>query len=103
MPDVAWCGGISEAKRIATMAEAYHLPVAPHDCTGPVTMLASIHLCMNLPNALTQEMVRAFYFGWYPELVTALPRVEDGHIYAPEGPGLGTTLRPDLVARRDGC
>lgn len=98
MPDVAWCGGISEAKRIATMAEAYHLPFAPHDCTGPITLVASVHLGLNVPNTLTQETVRAFYYGWYPKLVTKLPRIEKGYIYPPEGPGLGTALQPDLDA-----
>ena len=44
MLDLSWCGGISEAKKIATMAEAYQLPVAPHDCTGPVVLIASTHL-----------------------------------------------------------
>jgi L-alanine-DL-glutamate epimerase-like enolase superfamily enzyme len=52
MLDVSWCGGIGEAKKIATMAEARHLPVAPHDCTGPVVFTASTHLSVNLPNAL---------------------------------------------------
>ena len=54
MLDVSWCGGIGEAKKIATMAEAYHLPVAAHDCTARVVLAASTHLCVNLPNALTQ-------------------------------------------------
>ena len=44
MLDCGWVGGLSEAKKIATMAEAYHLPVAPHDCTGPVTYVADVHL-----------------------------------------------------------
>ncbi len=44
MLDIAWCGGISEARKIAAMAEAWHLPVAPHDCTGPVVFAASTHL-----------------------------------------------------------
>ncbi|HEX2183698.1 MAG TPA: mandelate racemase/muconate lactonizing enzyme family protein, partial [Rubrobacteraceae bacterium] len=70
MLDVSWCGGIGEAKKIATMAEARHLPVAPHDCTGPVVFTASTHLSVNLPNALVQESVRAYYTGWYKELVT---------------------------------
>ena len=48
MLDLAWCGGTSEAKKIATMAELWHLPVAPHDCTGPVLVLcASTHLSLN--------------------------------------------------------
>src|SRR5918998_5920068 len=101
MLDLSWCGGLSEAKKISTMAEAYHLPVAPHDCTGPVVLAASTHLCVNLPNALTQETVRAYYTGWYKELVTELPEVSDGYVSPPEGPGLGTELLPDLRERPD--
>ncbi len=101
MLDVSWCGGIGEAKKIATMAEARHLPVAPHDCTGPVVFTASTHLSVNLPNALVQESVRAYYTGWYKELVTALPSVADGHLKPPEGPGLGTDLLPGLRERPD--
>lgn len=101
MLDIAWCGGLSEAKKIATMAEAHHLPVAPHDCTGPVVFVASCHLSLNAPNALVQESVRAFYTGWYKELVTELPRIEQGFIHPLEGPGLGTRLLPDVARRAD--
>lgn len=96
MLDLSWCGGISEARKIAAMAEAWHLPVAPHDCTGPVVLTASTHLSLNAPNALIQESVRAFYKTWYRDLVTALPPVEGGMITVPEGPGLGLDLAPDL-------
>jgi L-alanine-DL-glutamate epimerase-like enolase superfamily enzyme len=101
MLDLSWCGGLGEAKKIATMAEAWHLPVAPHDCTGPVVLTASTHLSCNAPNALVQESVRAFYTGWYQELVTALPEVKDGMIAPPPGPGLGMELLPDLTRRAD--
>jgi L-alanine-DL-glutamate epimerase-like enolase superfamily enzyme len=101
MLDLSWCGGLSEAKKIATMAEAHQLPVAPHDCTGPVVLTASTHLSINLPNAFIQETVRAFYTGWYTELLTALPDVADGTIAPPPGPGLGTELLPDLWDRPD--
>jgi galactonate dehydratase len=101
MLDVSWCGGLSEARKIATMTEAYQLPVAPHDCTGPVVLMASVHLSMNATNALIQETVRAFLTGWYTELVTHLPRIENGYVYAPEGPGLGTELLPGLEGRPD--
>ncbi len=101
MLDIAWCGGISEAKKIATMAEAYQLPIAPHDCTGPVVLTASVHLALASPNALVQEVVRAFYTDWYRELVTALPPLERGFISAPAGPGLGVELLPDLARRPD--
>jgi L-alanine-DL-glutamate epimerase-like enolase superfamily enzyme len=99
MLDISWCGGLSEAKKIATMAEAWHLPVAPHDCTGPVVLAASTHLSLNAPNALVQESVRAFYRTWYGDLVTALPEVRNGMITVPPGPGLGLELHPDIDRR----
>ena len=101
MLDVGWCGGLGEARKIAAMAESHHLPIAPHDCTGPVVFAASTHLSVNAPNALVQESVRAYYAGWYRELVTRLPRVENGSVYPPEGPGLGTELLPNLRERPD--
>ena len=99
MLDLGWCGGLSEARKIAAMAEAWHLPVAPHDCTGPVVLAASTHLCLNAPNALVQESVRAFYGGWYGDIVTAVPPVKAGMITTPPGPGLGLELHPDLDRR----
>jgi galactonate dehydratase len=99
MFDLGWCGGLSEARKIASMAEAWHLSVAPHDCTGPIVYTASTHLSPNAPNALVQESVRAFYRGWYQEVVTALPRVEHGFVTVPEGPGLGCELMPDIDKR----
>ena len=101
MLDVSWAGGVSEAKKIAAMAEAYQLPVTLHDCTGPVVLTASTHLSLHLPNALIQEMVRAFYYGWYKDLVTELPHVENGRIRPPGGAGLGTELQPGVRKRAD--
>ena len=99
MLDLSWCGGISEARKIAAMAEAWHLPVAPHDCTGPVVLAASTHLSLNAPNALVQESVRAYYRTWYRDLVTAVPEVANGCITVPPGPGLGLDLMPDIGER----
>jgi galactonate dehydratase len=99
MLDLSWCGGLSEARKIAAMVEAWHLPIAPHDCTGPVVLCASTHLSLNAPNALIQESVRAFYRTWYRDLVTAVPKVENGYITVPPGPGLGLELAPDLDRR----
>jgi L-alanine-DL-glutamate epimerase-like enolase superfamily enzyme len=101
MLDLSWCGGLTEARKIAGMAEAYHVPVAPHDCTGPVVYMASCHFSLHAPNALIQESVRAFYTGWYTELVTALPTVRRGEVTVPDGPGLGLELRPGIEARPD--
>lgn len=94
--DVSWCGGLSEARKIAAMAEAWHLPIAPHDCTGPVVLCASTHLSLNAPNALIQESVRAFHRTWYRDLTTALPPIDKGRITVPPGPGLGMELNPEL-------
>lgn len=101
MLDVGWCGGLSEAKKIATMAECYELPVAPHDCTGPVLLTAAVHLSLSCPNTLVQEVVRAFYFGWYQELVEDLPPLRRGRITALDKPGLGVALRPATRERPD--
>lgn len=101
MLDLAWCGGLTEAKAIASIAEANHLPIAPHDCTGPVVWAASCHLSVNAPNTLIQESVRAFYTGWYTELVDNLPELQDGELAPPVGDGLGMSLRPELFSRTD--
>jgi L-alanine-DL-glutamate epimerase-like enolase superfamily enzyme len=98
MFDLGWVGGLSEACRIASLAQAYDLPIAPHDCTGPVVLTASTHLVTNAPNALMQETVRAYYTGWYRDVVTEMPAIRGGQISPPPGPGLGTRLRPGLAA-----
>ena len=79
MFDLGWCGGISEARRIAALADAWQLPVAPHDCIGPLVFAASLHFSIWAPNALVQESVRAFYTGWYNELVTLRAAAGERH------------------------
>jgi L-alanine-DL-glutamate epimerase-like enolase superfamily enzyme len=101
MLDLSWCGGLTEARKIAGMAEAWQVPVAPHDCTGPVVYMASCHFSLFAPNALIQESVRAFYTGWYRELVTDLPRVAQGSVTIPDAPGLGLELLPGIAERPD--
>jgi galactonate dehydratase len=101
MMDLSWCGGISEAKKIATLAEAWQKPVAPHDCTGPVVLMASLHLAFASPNAIFQEVVRAFLSTFYRDLVTELPVLRQGLLDAPHAPGLGTQLAPGLKQRAD--
>jgi L-alanine-DL-glutamate epimerase-like enolase superfamily enzyme len=99
--DVGWVGGITTARKVAALAESHERPVAPHDCTGPVVYAAATHLSLHLPNAILQESVRAFWDGWYRELVTALPLIEHGMVTVPPGPGLGLELRPELFERGD--
>lgn len=99
--DLAWCGGITEGRKIATLAQTYKVPVAFHDCTGPVTLAASTHLALNSSNCFIQEMVRAFYYGWYQDVVTGLPPVTKGQITVSTAPGIGLELHPDVAKRAD--
>jgi galactonate dehydratase len=101
MIDPAWCGGISEARKIGHMAETYGLPVTFHDCAGPINLLAGLHLALNAPNAVYHEIVRAFIRTFYDDLVTQNIRLENGHALPPEGPGLGTALLPEVLTRAD--
>jgi L-alanine-DL-glutamate epimerase-like enolase superfamily enzyme len=101
MPDLIWTGGITETHRIAIMASAHQVPVAPHDATGPVNIFACAQICMNSPNAMIMEHVRPYLYGWYGEMVDPLPPIENGWLYAPENPGIGTRLRPEVFDRPD--
>ncbi|MBV9244992.1 MAG: mandelate racemase/muconate lactonizing enzyme family protein [Methylobacteriaceae bacterium] len=101
MIDIAWCGGLSEARKIANMAEACELPVTLHDCTGPIVFAASCALSATLPNVNYQEAVRAYFTGWYREVVDRLPEVADGAVTPLDGPGLGLALKPEIFERSD--
>ncbi len=96
MLDLSWCGGITEARKIASLADAYQKPIAPHDCTGPVVLWASLHLALASPNAIFQEVVRAFLHSFYKDLVTELPVLDKGFLAKPDAPGLGTELSPTV-------
>ena len=76
------------------MAEAYSTPVTMHDCNGSVQFATAIHLSCHLANAAVQESVRAYYLGWYSDLVERSPEVVDGFAAPPAGPGHGMKLRP---------
>lgn len=99
MVDPTWCGGISESRRIAALADAHRLPVTFHDCTGPFTLLAGVHLCFGSANASYQEVVRAYLHDVYPEFVDQLDLPEQGKFRPPTRAGLGAVLQPDIVSR----
>ena len=101
MVDPGWVGGITEANKVISLASTYGVPVAPHDCTGPVVLTVGTHLGVAFANIELQEMVRNFYFGWYADMVTVLPKLERGFLEPPTGPGLGTALQPGINTRSD--
>ena len=103
MIDPTWVGGISESRRIADLAQAYNIPVTMHDCTGPLTLYAGLHLNAALPNCILQETVRAHIHTVYGELIDEVPRIVDGCIDLPSRPGLGVALHESLFdPGRDG-
>lgn len=101
MLDLVWCGGFTGGRKIAALAEAYARPVAPHDCTGPVSLWAGIHFALHATTAVYQEVVRASLATWYGEIVDHLPAIADGCIGLPTRPGLGVRLRDEFKARTD--
>ncbi len=98
MPDVAWCGGISELRRIAAMAEAQHIRISPHDALGPVAIAAGFQVCMTTPNLYRQECVHT-WFDVFEKLIDPMFDVRDGSIYPSDRPGLGIELDMDAVER----
>jgi L-alanine-DL-glutamate epimerase-like enolase superfamily enzyme len=101
MPDMAWTGGLSETRKICSLADTYYLPVTSHDCIGPVAVWSATHLMLHVPNALVVETVRAYYKGWYNEVMTEPLPVSEGMISLTERPGLGTALREEVLNRPD--
>ncbi len=101
MPDICWTGGISEAKKIATMAETHYLPVAPHNCGGPVLHAASLHLAANLPNLRILETVRRHYGEEYLGIVGPTLAPVKGEFELPPGPGLGVSIDNAVFSRSD--
>ena len=101
MLDLAWCGGLTEGRKIAALAEAYGKPLAPHDCTGPVILWAGLHPGLHAPSAIFQEVVRATLATWYQGLVTELPVIRDGMVRLSTVIGLCTSLQPEVEQRDD--
>lgn len=104
-PDISHCGGISEIKRIAAMAEAYDVAIAPHCPLGPIALAACLQIGLCTPNHVIQEMSLGIHYnvqaGDYdinsyvtnPEVFN----VQDGYVEAFKGPGLGIEVNEDLV------
>ena len=99
MIDPTWVGGISESVRIAHIAQAYNIPVTLHDCTGPLTLFAGLHVNAVVPGCCFQETVRAHIQTFYADLIDTPVPIAQGHTPLPTRPGLGTRLNPDLFEK----
>ncbi len=101
MPDITRCGGPSEMKRIATMAEAYNVLVAPHNPNGPLSTLASAHVCASIPNFFRCE----YMFNdvpWRDAVLTHPLEVHEGKLHLSRRPGLGVDLVEEELGRHPG-
>lgn len=101
MPDLCWCGGLSEAFKIAAAAETHYRPLAPHNCGGPVLHAASLHLAASVTNLYILETVRRHYLEEYAGLVDRTYPPQNGRMPLPDGPGFGVELLPETLARAD--
>ena len=98
-PDAGRIGGISQLKKLAAMAEAHYIMVAPHSGSlGPVAEYASLHVMASIPNALILERVE-FDVPVRYEVVVPHPETVDGYIEVPDRPGLGVDINEDVVAK----
>ena len=96
-PDLIYAGGITEVRKIAAIADTYHVPVSPHNTKGPVGIAAAAHLMASIPNAAPMELVTGI--DWRDEIITEPLAVEEGCLLLPRGPGLGVELDMDGVEK----
>jgi galactonate dehydratase len=96
-PDLCHAGGITEARLIAGMAEAYYAAVAPHNPLGPISLAAGVQLAASIPNFLCQEQV-SLGDGYLKKPFV----VRDGYLDLPTGPGLGIELDEEALAGKIG-
>jgi galactonate dehydratase len=101
-PDLSHAGGISECRRIAAMAEAYDVAVAPHCPLGPLALAACLQLAANAPNVAIQEMSLGIHYNVGHDLLEFITDPEvltpvDGYLPIPTKPGLGVTIDEEKV------
>jgi len=98
-PDTGRAGGITQMKKIAAMAEAHHIQMAPHSGSlGPVAEYAALHLLAAIPNALVLERIDDDWDG-RSSVIVPHPVQEGGSLAVPEAPGLGCDIDEEFVAR----
>ncbi len=95
--DVIHAGGLLDMKKIAAMADARNMLMAPHNSNGPVSTAASLHFDFCTTNVKVQECFDDFSESWVLEAVPGAPRPKDGYFDPPQGPGLGISLNEALI------
>jgi galactonate dehydratase len=101
MPDITRCGGPSEMKRMATMAETYGVQIAPHNPNGPLSTLASAHVAASLPNFFRLEFMLTDV-PWRDEVISSPLPIENGRLQLSDEPGLGVSLVDEVLEQHPG-
>ncbi|MFO1141316.1 MAG: mandelate racemase/muconate lactonizing enzyme family protein [Amaricoccus sp.] len=96
MPDVTWTGGITELKKIASLCEAYFIPVSPHDASGPINVVAGAQVMMTVPNFYKLETSEWNLGKYDPMIVTPLDN-SNGSLKLPPKPGLGLEMNLEYL------
>src|SRR5579875_2082935 len=98
-PDVCMAGGLTHCKKIAALAEAYHVGVVPHNPLSPVSTAACLQLAACIPNFALQEYPLGEDRPPKSEIVKGIPRLENGFLIIPDAPGIGVELAEDAAQR----
>ena len=98
-PDICHAGGFLEMKKIAAMAESYYVAVQPHNSNGPISTVASLILDACIPNFIIQEFLYP-HLEYFNEILTEPIVFENGYLHIPDGPGMGTDIREDVIEKR---
>ena len=101
MPDITRCGGISEMRKMANLAETYNVPISPHNPNGPVSTIASAHTMATVPNFFRQEFM-VNDVPWRDACLSHPLPVKDGFFTLPERPGLGFDLNEAELLKHPG-
>ncbi|MCZ6636196.1 MAG: mandelate racemase/muconate lactonizing enzyme family protein [bacterium] len=96
-PDIPRSGGPIEIRRIAELAEMYHMSIAPHYMRSPVTGFAAVHICATIPNFLALEHHSQNIPLW-ANMTSIKNPIQQGYIAVPDGPGLGIELDEEAIA-----
>ncbi len=97
-PDLCHCGGLLAGKKIAAMAEARDMLVAPHTSIGPVALAAALHFDASTPNFVIQEAFGEWDVPWRDELVCGWNPLQGGSFDLSDAPGLGLELDEAVIA-----
>ncbi|MEE3261440.1 MAG: enolase C-terminal domain-like protein, partial [Candidatus Latescibacterota bacterium] len=94
-PDMMYSGGLTESKKIAAIADTFHVPISLHNTKGPIGILAAAHLEASIPNPAPMEFVTGI--DWRDEIIDEPLCVEEGRLVLPTRPGLGVKLNMEGI------